>query len=93
MMTESPDGIQQRREVVAFDVGAEDADALERVLRSWCHRLVADGIDDLVIDVTTASPVHDRLASLARSAREFALQMSFSPSPGVTGFRVDPAYI
>lgn len=91
--TESADGIQRRREAVAYDVGANDADAFERVVRSWCGRLAADDVDDLVVDVTTASPLHDRLADLARSAREYALQFSLSPPANATGYRIDPTYI
>jgi len=78
---------------VAYDIGATDADAFEAVLRSWCDRLAADAVDDLCIDVTTASARRDRLACLARSAREYALNLSVPPPPHATGFRIDPAYI
>jgi len=91
--TEGPDGTRLRREAVAYDIGASDADAFEGVIRSWCRRLAAAGADDLVVDVTTASPLHDRLAGLARTSREYALQFGISPPPDVIGFRVDPAFI
>jgi hypothetical protein len=91
--SEGPDGADLRREVVAYDLGATDADGFEAVLRSWCDRLAAEAVDDLCIDVTTASPLHDRLARLARSVREYALNLSLPPPPHATGFRVDPMYI
>jgi hypothetical protein len=91
--SEGPDGTDLRREAVAYDIGATDADGFEAVLRSWCDRLAGDAVDDLCIDVTTASPLHDRLARLARSAREYALNLSLPPPPHARGFRIDPAYI
>jgi hypothetical protein len=91
--TEGPNGAQGRREAVAYDVGATSLDAFERVVRSWCHRLAAEGVHDLAIDTSTASPLHNCLATLARSAREYALQLALPPPPQATGFWIDPAYI
>jgi GNAT superfamily N-acetyltransferase len=90
--TQSPAGTSIRRRVLAFDVAALPGceSQLEGLVRAWCSRLAEEGIDDLLIMVS--SPTLRRvLEPIASQVTPFNLNHDFAVAidAAARGYSID----
>jgi hypothetical protein len=92
VVTESPAGREERREVLACDVAALPGREAELVplVRAWCARLADEGIDDLLVTLAHR-PLLDALAPLASRSIAFNLNHQFrvAPDAAARGYFID----
>lgn len=77
--TQSPAGISIRRQVLAFDVASLPGreSQLEGLVRAWCSRLAEEGVDDLLIMVSSPA-VRRLLEPIASHTTSFNLNHDFA---------------